>query len=135
MDLIKQIMDELNRFILETNLNLDYKIGVSHLGDKIEDASVHYREACIAADMATKKQIVFSEELGIFSILINSQNTANIRTIVKKKLGPLYHTEDEKSLELLKTLYVFLLNGGNLRKTKNDLSLSMGGLRHRLNRY
>ena len=131
-DAIKKIMDELNRFILETNLNLDYKIGVSHLGDKIEEASVHYREACIAADMATKKQIVFSEELGIFGILINSQNTANIRTIAKKKLGPLYHTEDEKSLELLKTLYVFLLNGGNLRKTKNDLSLSMSGLRHRL---
>ncbi|HBI03969.1 MAG TPA: PucR family transcriptional regulator, partial [Paenibacillaceae bacterium] len=32
----------------------------------------------------------------------------------------------------LKTLYIYLLNGGKLEQTMSDLSLSMSGLRHRI---
>jgi DNA-binding PucR family transcriptional regulator len=54
--------------------------------------------------------------------------------IAEQELGPLFNTKDPKTIELLKTLYVFLLNGGKLEQTMNDLSLSMSGLRHRINR-
>ena len=36
--------------------------------------------------------------------------------------------------ELIKTLYVFLANGGKLQKTMDDLSLSMSGLMYRINK-
>ncbi|BCJ88260.1 helix-turn-helix domain-containing protein [Effusibacillus dendaii] len=32
----------------------------------------------------------------------------------------------------VQALYVFLVNGGNLEQTANDLSLSMSGLRYRI---
>ena len=41
---------------------------------------------------------------------------------------------DEKTKELIKTLYVFLVNGGKLHKTMEDLSLSMSGLMYRVNK-
>jgi len=39
-----------------------------------------------------------------------------------------------KQKELLKTLYVFLSNGGKLQQTMDDLSLSMSGLMYRINK-
>lgn len=131
---IKAIINDLNHYVTKKNALFTFKIGVSSLGENIADAAIHYEEASIAAELATKKQIVFFQDLGIFGVLINSRNVNGIKMIAKQKLGPLYQTSDEKNQELLKTLYVFLLNGGNLRETKEELSLSMSGLRHRLTR-
>ncbi len=39
-----------------------------------------------------------------------------------------------RSIELIKTLYAFLLTGGSLERTANDLSLSVGGLRYRISK-
>ena len=52
--------------------------------------------------------------------------------IAKEELGSLYNMEDPKAIELLKTLYIYLLNGGKLEQTMSDLALSMSGLRHRI---
>jgi DNA-binding PucR family transcriptional regulator len=52
--------------------------------------------------------------------------------IAEQELGSLYNTSDRKTVDLLKTLYIFLLNGGKLEQTMSDLSLSMSGLRHRI---
>ena len=54
--------------------------------------------------------------------------------IAKKELGSLYNTGDSRDVELLKTLYIYLSNGGKLEQTMSDLSLSMSGLRHRIKR-
>ena len=54
--------------------------------------------------------------------------------IAEQELGPLYNTNDAKAIELIKTLYTFLLHGGKLEQTMSDLSLSMSGLRHRINK-
>ncbi len=57
---------------------------------------------------------------------------SGIKMIAEQELGPLYNTSDLKTVELLKTLYIFLLNGGKLEQTMIDLALSMSGLRHRI---
>ena len=54
--------------------------------------------------------------------------------MVKQELGPLYNLSEAKTNELIKTLYVFLVNGGKLQKTMEDLSLSMSGLMYRVNK-
>ena len=74
------------------------------------------------------------DSLGIVGVLINSNNLKGIKMIAKKELGALYQLEDHKEYELLKTLYVFLSNGGKLEQTMGDLALSMSGLRHRIRR-
>ena len=40
----------------------------------------------------------------------------------------------QKDVDLIQTLYSFLVNGGNLEKTADDLSLSISGLRYRINK-
>ena len=42
--------------------------------------------------------------------------------------------KEAKRDELLKTMYVFLLNGGNLQQSISDLSLSMSGLMYRVSK-
>ena len=59
---------------------------------------------------------------------------SGIKMIAKEELGLLYDLEDPKAIELLKTLYFYLLNGGKLEQTMSDLALSMSGLRHRIKR-
>nr|WP_263323467.1 V4R domain-containing protein [Neobacillus sp. Marseille-Q6967] len=112
----------------------EFKFGISRLGDDIQTASNGYEEAAIALRLTSKKPIVPFESLGIVGVLISSKNISGIKMIAEQELGPLFETNDPKNIELLKTLYLFLLNGGKLEQTMSDLSMSMSGLRHRVNR-
>ncbi|MBF6634324.1 MAG: helix-turn-helix domain-containing protein, partial [Planococcus sp. (in: Bacteria)] len=58
----------------------------------------------------------------------------SIRRLARKELEPIFELKDHKRDELLKTLYVFLMNGGNLQQSISDLSLSMSGLMYRITR-
>ena len=49
-------------------------------------------------------------------------------------LGSLMDKVDHKKLDLLKTLYIFLANGGNLEQTASENALSLSGLRYRISR-
>ena len=88
----------------------------------------------IALRLAIRKSIVSFDSLGIVGVLINSKNISGIQMIAKKELGSLYNTGDSRDMELLKTLYIYLSNGGKLEQTMSDLALSMSGLRHRIKR-
>ena len=129
-DVMKQFHDYLNQKYPRGN----FKIGISNEGDDIENASKHYEEATIALRLTMRKKIVEFHSLGIVGVLINSKNMSGIKMIAKEELGSLYNMEDPKAIELLKTLYIYLLNGGKLEQTMSDLALSMSGLRHRIKR-
>ncbi len=108
--------------------------GVSSEGLHIDRASDYFEEATVALRMtnANANQVVLFESLGVVGLLINSKNESAIKKIAQQLLGPLARVNCDKNAELLKTLYVFLENGGNLEQTANDLSLSMSGLRYRI---
>lgn len=109
-----------------------FKMGISNEGEQIDSAYRYYDESVLALRMTTQKKVVMFESLGIVGILINSKNVSDIRVMAKQFLGPLYGNDDAKSIELMKTLYIFLLNGGKLEQTMKDLSLSMSGLMYRI---
>ena len=109
-----------------------FKFGISNIGEDITNAAKYYEEATIALRLTIGKNIVPFQSLGIVGVLINSKNVSGIKLIAQQELGPLYNTNDLKTVELLKTLYIFLLNGGKLEQTMSDLALSMSGLRHRI---
>src|SRR5690606_26664980 len=79
-----------------------------------------------------KNRIVSFEKLGMMGPLINANNEKEIKRIASYTLGSLSENINEKKKELLHTLYVFLLNGGNLEQTAADIALSLSGLRYRL---
>lgn len=111
----------------------NFLAGISLLTEKIGDAKDSYEEARTALRMAgPKNRIVSFEKLGMMGPLINANNEKEIKRIASYTLGSLSENINEKKKELLHTLYVFLLNGGNLEQTAADIALSLSGLRYRL---
>ncbi|KAA9021032.1 XylR N-terminal domain-containing protein [Niallia endozanthoxylica] len=131
---IHKAMLELYQFLEQAFPNEDFKLGISNEGYDIKEAAAYYEEASIALKLTLQKSIVSFDSLGIVGILINSNNLKGIKMVAKKELGSLYQLEDSRNIELLKTLFVFLSNGGKLEQTMSDLALSMSGLRHRIRR-
>ncbi|WP_226037534.1 XylR N-terminal domain-containing protein [Aquibacillus saliphilus] len=129
-----QMIQKLYHHLEATYKSIEYKIGLSNQATNIAEASQYLEKALIALRVSNKRKITDYEELGILGVLINSKNTTVITEIAEKELGPLVQTNDPKNLELIKTLYVFLSNGGNLHQTMDDLSLSMSGLTYRKNK-
>lgn len=65
-------------------------------------------------------------------MLIQSENRTAIQKIAQLTLGKLYEDLDQNKVELVKTLYTFLINGGSFEQTSEQLAISISGLRYRL---
>ena len=109
--------------------------GISSKYIQIVDAKEAFEEARTAVRLSTKEDPVTTfSELGILGVLINEDNKQAIRKIIKMTLGCLYENINQSKIELIETLYNFLVNGGNLEQTAQNLTLSISGLRYRLNK-
>ncbi|KGR74119.1 V4R domain-containing protein [Ureibacillus sinduriensis] len=111
-----------------------FRIGLSNESETTSHISERLEEAQKVLRINKKDPIVFHEETNMIGALINSKNMSTIRRKAQKELQPILQLKDSKRDELLKTMYVFLLNGGNLQQSSNDLSLSMSGLLYRISR-
>lgn len=109
-------------------------IGVSKKSFTMIEANTACKHAVAALRMAFKgKRMVFFESLGVLGALINESNENEVREMAYSLLGNI-DIHSHKNIELIQTLYSFLLNGGNLEKTADDLMLSISGLRYRIQR-
>ncbi|WP_428908495.1 PucR family transcriptional regulator [Niallia sp. Krafla_26] len=111
-----------------------FYLGVSKRAESILSAQDAYNEANMAKRMITsRKQVVYYESLGMIGTLINEKNEQSVRKMAKTMLGNI-EVNHPKNMDLVRTLYFFLVNGGNLEKTAEDLSLSISGLRYRVHK-
>jgi DNA-binding PucR family transcriptional regulator/predicted hydrocarbon binding protein len=109
-------------------------MGVSKRTSSINQANHACNNAITALRMAFKgKKIVFFESLGVVGALINEKNEHDVREMAYSLLGEI-EVQSQKDIDLIQTLYAFLLNGGNLEKTADDLTLSISGLRYRIHK-
>lgn len=115
----------------KTNKNLDYKIGISNIFKDLRDFHESMKQAEQAVRLPRDQKIILYEELGLLGPMLKDMNVENIKEIAVKELGTLLD-QDNKSKELLHTLYTYLVNGGKLEKTMRDLSLSIGGIQYRI---
>ncbi|WP_338751271.1 XylR N-terminal domain-containing protein [Bacillus sp. FJAT-52991] len=133
-----EVSDLCHAFLKELSnrcFKVECQAGISLKNDHILHAQEAYEESLTALRMTSRQMpVVHFESLGIVGILINTNNEAAVEKIAKYTLGKLYDTLDEKKVELLHTLYIFLLNGGNLEATADKLALSVSGLRYRMNK-
>ncbi|WP_413310082.1 XylR N-terminal domain-containing protein [Bacillus sp. 1P10SD] len=129
---IQRVAENLIDYMNRSFECIDLKIGISSKGEHIEKAFKYYEQALIAVRMVTKKKALLFESLGIVGILINQNNVSAVQMMGQQLLKDFYKNKDPKNLELLKTLYVFLYNGGKLEQTMKELSLSMSGLLYRI---
>ncbi|AXF56764.1 helix-turn-helix domain-containing protein [Salicibibacter kimchii] len=113
--------------------SVPFRAGISIKSDQINNASNSYREALTAVRMTSRNNTLISfNSLGIIGTLINTKNPEEVEKIAKHTLQPLFKNYDYKKMEMIKTLYFYLLNGGNLEQTAFDLALSLSGIRYRL---
>ncbi|SDH69505.1 V4R domain-containing protein [Alteribacillus persepolensis] len=112
-----------------------FLVGISSLNSDIMEANVALNEARAAVRLSSRDKCITNfSELGMIGVLINEKNEKAIRKIIKDTLGILYEDLDSNKITLMETLYHFLVNGGNLEQTADDLALSVSGLRYRLNK-
>lgn len=132
---IESCMEHFLNYLSEKFPGAVFFAGISKEYDSIKKAQDSYNEAYTALRMATRKnRIIVFDSLGMVSPLINQNNEKEIRQIARNLLGALVDNVDYKKLDLMKTLYLFLENGGNLEQTASDTSLSLSGLRYRISR-
>ncbi|MFC3884008.1 XylR N-terminal domain-containing protein [Bacillus songklensis] len=131
---IESFSREILKFLSKNHPFYRFRTGISMIGEHIDQAFKHYNEARTALRMATEKNAIVSfESLGVVGMLVNSNNEEAVKQTSRYMLGKLYDNPScSKNKELLKTLYVYLENGGNLEQTSDDLCLSVSGLRYRL---
>lgn len=129
---ILQFLEKIYRHLRNTG-HIDYKIGLSEQGEDIARIREYLEQALIAVRLA-KTPIHDFASLNILGVLLSSKNEAIIKNIAKRELGELFTEQDLRNRELLKTLYVFLANGGNLQQTMDELALSLSGLMYRKNK-
>jgi len=109
-----------------------FYMGISRKTSSVIQAPKAFQEALSAQRMVTKNnQLTFFDTLGMVGTLINENNEGNVREMAYSLLGHI-DMSCQKNIDLIRTLYLFLLNGGNLEKTADELSLSISGLRYRV---
>lgn len=125
---VVRIINELLIYLDKKFVEISFIVGVSNLSNKIINVAERYKESLIALRMVRNPdKIVFFEEIGVIGSLLHSESKSEIISLSENLLKPLLN-----DLELLKTLYVYLLNGGNLENTAKEIALSLSGLRYRL---
>jgi sugar diacid utilization regulator len=125
---------------LISTINKDFRIilGISSLCNGISTFRMGYEEAIKAIEMAQtgrlKSNVISFDELGFLGILLHAKDAQHLEIFAMRLLKDLVKYDQEKGTELLKTLYIFLENQGNIHNTSQEMMISIGGLRYRLKR-
>ncbi|MDA3128829.1 PucR family transcriptional regulator [Aliibacillus thermotolerans] len=127
---IHKLMTDFYTYLKSQLQKIQIFIGISDVGKDIQNINKYVEEAHTSLGLGNNDNVTFFNDLGILGILISSKNKKAIRLLAEKELSPIFNSKNAD--ELLKTLYYYLRNGRKLEQTTIDLSLSIGGLRHRI---
>lgn len=112
---------------------ISFYVGGSRIFDDLDDFSTSLFEAEKAMHSSKTEVLVYYEELGFFTTLLENIDATILRQSAYQELGELLDSSP-KSKELLHTLYIYLKNNRKLEKTMQDLSLSVGGIKYRISK-
>lgn len=130
---IQEMVNEIQSFCMKQYPNHLFYCGISSSGKKIESANRKFEEAVTSVNLSSKtKPIMTYEELGIIGLLIQTDNKEAIRQYSRHELKDLLDYDRRKGMDLTKTLYHYIMNGGNLEQTACSTALSISGLRYRI---
>lgn len=122
-------------FCMEKYSSASLKMGVSASYSSLEEASLLLDESMASLQVTNRNQrLVFFDSLGIVGLLLQTKNLEAIKKFANKILGHLIEEDQNKKMELSKTLYYYLENGSNINQTARAMNFSINGLRYRLGR-
>ena len=132
---IEHIIHSLESYLKKKVKHILFLAGISSRTSNLIEAGAALIEAQTAVKLSNREEpIITFNDLGMIGVLINEQNEKAIRKIITVTLGKLCESINSNKKELIETLYKFLVNGGNLELTADNLALSVSGLRYRLNK-
>ncbi|WP_458414195.1 XylR N-terminal domain-containing protein [Schinkia sp. CFF1] len=130
---IQELVGEILFFCSNVYTKSTFCGGISTCQQKIEAAKNQFDEALTAVKLSTKsKPLTLYEELGIIGLLMQTGDKEAIRKYSKQVLSDILDYDHRKGMDLTKTLYHYILNGGNLEQTACSSALSISGLRYRI---
>lgn len=114
-------------------------IGVGSECLQLEDYRRSYQQAhkalIISQFFIKQNGIVFYDQLGIYSLLLEINDLTLLQKLVTNKLGPLLKYDRKKnSSVLVDTLETYLRTGGSLKETAPELFIHVASLKYRLTR-
>ncbi|WP_169728529.1 XylR N-terminal domain-containing protein [Salibacterium aidingense] len=111
-------------------------IGISTETKKFTDFHNRAKEAKQAAELAKKKssfsQVILANELGHLSLFLYAREPEELEQFAEDKLHAVLSYDEMKSSELLKTLFYYSQHEFNLHKTAREMSISISGMRYRV---
>lgn len=113
----------------------DSKISVSDYGESVSDLADLYEHAAVALEInSSEDQINYYENLGIFKILVAVKNQKVLQKFYDETLGKIEELESAKKEDYLKTLSLYLKNGGNILQVAEKNNAHRNTILYRLNR-
>lgn len=113
-------------------------LGVGSIFEELTSASQSYAEAKEAMQIGKyfgkEKKFMFFNDMGIYKLLAQINNDQQLLDFVPKGLLKLQSYDIHSNIDLLKTLEAYLANGGNARKTAEELFVHYKTLQYRLDR-
>ncbi len=114
------------------------RIGVGGSCGRVGDFPRSYREAQTAlrvqAGSHGPERVTVFDELGVYRLLSRLHDTAEVERFVHDWLGALLDYDARKQSELVRTLSVYLEQGGNYNATAEALVVHRSTLKYRLQR-
>lgn len=133
LSIIAKLKEKIEGIFLKTVISF----GIGNIVYKINDYFEHYlqaKKALIILKAYNKCDwLMFFDDLGSLAVLINAENNQDLIEFMKRKLGPLLEYDLKHHAELIQTLENYL-STESLRKTSLLTSLSLSGLKYRLNK-
>ncbi|MEW9670418.1 PucR family transcriptional regulator ligand-binding domain-containing protein [Ammoniphilus sp. 3BR4] len=114
------------------DFQLFFGVGQTYVGFKKAHRS--YEEAIKALSIRSqyKKSFIFYEDLGFFQLLIDLNEKNMLESFVHHHLGTLIEEDRVRGSDLLRTMKVYLENGGSKKQTADDLHIVRQSLYYRL---
>ncbi|RST57515.1 PucR family transcriptional regulator [Siminovitchia terrae] len=126
----------IKKAVKRSGINCHVFIGIGGKADNIQEyyvSSEHARQALnIVQSRFRDKGYAFFEELGSYTILHHLEHTKAIHLFMENQLGPLEKYSEGKSMDLIHTLRVYLVNNGNAKATAQELYIHRSSLLYRL---
>lgn len=113
-------------------------LGVGGVCEYPSDFPRSYREAQLALRIqraiGSNQPILSFDQLGIYSVLAEVEDTAAVERFARDWLGALFDYDAQHNSELVTTLATYLERGGNSANTATTLAVHRNTLKYRLQR-
>ncbi len=114
-------------------------LGISSKCNNIKGYKRSYEDAKKAVELSNLRKdnmtVITFEELSLIARICNDENLEELQTFALDLLGDIVTYDQKRNSELLKTLYYFFENQGNVLKTARTMLLSAGSIKYRIKKF